>query len=236
MLPICKKIVILVLFVVLLGGCTTTAQMDVPEDIREVLDVTNASNRSSWSGLLAREAFSLGAYQITDVDRNWDSTFERSGSGFGIRYTSGKTDGGYSYKFDTAKGPMSGQCLTESKERRYEVGDFGYLNYVGKLECACQQAETRVSLVTIQTNEDELGYSGSLRANGQRYNVESINGSIRGINIGAQGFRVDGNQPVGAVEILHPGRIWLARTLNPSERSNLACAFVGLMLYSPDRD
>ena len=45
-----------------------------------------------------------------------------------------------------------------------------------------------------------------------------------------------GPAAVGAVEVLHPGRIWLARALDNDGRSDLACLFAGLMLYKPPRD
>ena len=40
----------------------------------------------------------------------------------------------------------------------------------------------------------------------------------------------------GAVGVLNPGRIWLARNLEEPQRARLACNFAGLMLYLPPTD
>jgi hypothetical protein len=46
------------------------------------------------------------------------------------------------------------------------------------------------------------------------------------------GFRADlDGRPLGAVEVLHPGRIWLSRSLDDTERRQLGCLFAALMLY-----
>lgn len=46
------------------------------------------------------------------------------------------------------------------------------------------------------------------------------------------GFRVDGPQgPVGAVEVLRPGQLWLSRKLGAEERRELACLLAGVMLH-----
>ena len=50
------------------------------------------------------------------------------------------------------------------------------------------------------------------------------------------GYRVDGEGPLGAVEVLKPGRVWLAKSVAVAERAELACLFAGLMLYMPPRD
>jgi hypothetical protein len=81
------------------------------------------------------------------------------------------------------------------------------------------------------------GYSGVLIANGQQYRVASINEREGGFSSGdPTGYRVDGGQPTGAVEVLNPGRIWLARNLKEPQRAGLACNFAGLMLYLPPTD
>ena len=81
------------------------------------------------------------------------------------------------------------------------------------------------------------GYNGSLTANGQQYRIESINERAEGFSSGdPTGYRVDGDQPTGAVEVLNPGRIWLALNLEQPQRARLACTFAGLMLYLPPID
>jgi hypothetical protein len=45
------------------------------------------------------------------------------------------------------------------------------------------------------------------------------------------GCLVYGAGPEGGLELLHPGRVWLARSLDSTEREDMACLFGGLLLY-----
>ena len=219
-----------------LGGCSTTSQMVVPADVSGVSDVIAATDRSIWSGAWADESFTLGPYKVTDVDRDWDSSSSNSISVWELSFSSGNTEGGYAYAFETPDSQMSGQCLTEVKDTSFSVSHVDFQSRVAKLSCVCNQSGTEVARVTLQA-DITAGYSGTLTANGQQYRIESINEREGGISSGdPTGYRVDGDQPTGAVEVLKPGRIWLALDLENPQRARLACTFAGLMLYLPPID
>ena len=219
-----------------LVGCSTTSQMVVPPDVSGVSDVMAATDRSIWSGALADETFTLGRYRVTDVDRDWDSSRSNSVSVSKFSFSSGRTEGGYDYEFETPGGPMSGQCLTEVKDTGISVNRVDFQSRVAKLSCVCNDSETEVARVMVQA-DITAGYSGTLTANGQQYRIQSINERAEGLNSGdPTGYRVDGDQPTGAVEVLNPGRIWLALDLEEPQRARLACTFAGLMLYLPPID
>lgn len=219
-----------------LGGCSTTSQMVVPADVSGALDAIAATDRSLWSGALADETFTLGPYQITDVDRDWDSSNSNSFAVAEFNFSSGKTEGGYAYRFRTPDGRMSGQCLTEAKDSSFSLSSVDFQNRVAKLSCICNHSGTEVARVMLQA-DITAGYSGSLTVSDQHYRIKSINEREGGFGSGdPTGYRVDGNQPTGAVEVLNPGRIWLARNLKEPQRAKLACTFAGLMLYLPPTD
>jgi hypothetical protein len=44
---------------------------------------------------------------------------------------------------------------------------------------------------------------------------------------------VDGDGFVGAVDTLHPGHVWLDKTVEGPRRAQLTCLFAGLLLYVP---
>jgi hypothetical protein len=50
------------------------------------------------------------------------------------------------------------------------------------------------------------------------------------------GFRADSDGPLGAVEVVYPGQVWLSRELDGPTRERLACVFAGLMHYRLPRD
>jgi hypothetical protein len=219
-----------------LGGCSTASQMVVPADVSGVSDVIAATDRSIWSGAWADETFTLGPYKVTDVDREWDNSRSNSVSVSEFGFSSGSTEGGYDYEFETPGGQMSGQCLTEVKDTSISVRSVGFHSQVAKLGCSCNHSGAEVARVMVQA-DITAGYSGALTANGQQYRIESINEREKGLNSGdPTGYRVDGDQPIGAVEVLNPGRIWLAQHLEDQQRDRLACTFAGLMLYLPPID
>ncbi len=219
-----------------LGGFSTTSQMVVPADVSGVSDVIAATDRSLWSGALANETFTLGPYKVTDVNRDWDSSRSSSVSVSKFGFSWGKTEGGYDYGFETPGGQMSGQCLTEAKDTSISVRSVDFQSRVAKLSCICNESETEVARVMLQA-DITAGYSGTLTANGQQYLIESINDREGGFSNGdPTGYRVDADQPAGAVEVLNPGRIWLALNIEEPQRARLACTFAGLMLYLPPID
>ena len=224
--------VVLIAVAGFLGSCSITSQMVVPTDVSGVSDVITATDRSLWSGSLADETFTLGPYKVTDVDRDWNTS---NGNGVSIsvfNFSSGKTVGGYAYRFNTPGGRMSGQCLTEAKDTSLEVSGIDFRSRVAKLSCICGRAGTEVARVTVQADIME-SYTGILITNDQQYTIESINEREGGLGSAPTGYRVDSDKPAGAVEVLNPGRIWLARNLKEPQRAKLACTFAGLMLYLP---
>jgi hypothetical protein len=41
------------------------------------------------------------------------------------------------------------------------------------------------------------------------------------------GYRLDGEDPIGAVGVAKPGRVWLSKALDERQRDDLACLFAG---------
>jgi len=216
----------------LMGGCSTTMQMKVPADISAASDVIAATERSMWSGAMADETFTLGEYKVISVDRDWDSSVSDTVSINKLDLKTGNTEGGYAYQFKTSSGLLSGECASEASEESMGMSGFKVEKRQFNLNCVCSNGNSEVAKVTVQANNLD-NYTGKLTTNGQSYKVVSLKEREGSMAMGASGYRVDGDQPVGAVEVLKPGRIWLGKSLEPAEKSGLACSFVGLMLYLP---
>lgn len=227
-----RATVVLMALAGLLVGCSTTMEMVVPEDLSGVSEVIPATDRSRWSGALADETFTLGPYKVTDVDRDWNISKSRWFAIPDFSVSSGKSEGGYAYRFETPAGRMSGECLTAGKDKGLGLKGVDFESRVDKLSCVCMQGETEVARVMVEADVT-AGYKGILTTSSQQYRVESIKEWKGMLSSGPAGYRVDGDQPVGAVEVLNPGRIWLARNLEQPQRVSLACTFAGLMLYLP---
>ncbi len=213
-------------------GCSTTMQMVVPSDISAATDVIPATQRSGWSGSMANETFTLGEYKVSEVDRDWDSSESDTISINKLALTSGNTAGAYDYQFKTPNGLMKGECASGASEESLGVSGFKVEKKAFSLNCACRDNKGEVAKVSVRAKNMD-NYTGTLTIQDKHYQVVSLKEVEGALSSGASGYRVDGDHPVGAVEVLKPGRIWLGKNLKQSEKSALACTFVGLMLYLP---
>jgi hypothetical protein len=208
-------------------GCAGP-KMQVPHDVAGRSEVFEATDRSRMSGALADESFVLGPYAVKDVDRKWDS-----GAGVTIANVShSKSQGGYTYKFEGRGAKLSGHCVTEDKDTGVGLGggfamEFAY----AKLACSCDGGPKQAH-VEVTNDEGKLG--GSMNTSTADYKVAPIHQTDDGHTMGSPlGYRMDGASGLGAAEVAYPGRVWLDKKLGDTEKAEVACIFVGLMLYKP---
>ncbi len=203
--------------------------MSVPQDVVKASEELKVADRSSWSGALADESFKLGSYEVADVDRDWNSGSTWSVVGF----SSESIAGGYSFAFKDKGGSMVGICATEETDNSLDLGSgMSVGKQTAKVACTC--GDDANVLLQSSTGDD---YGGALNTSGGTYQIQAIYDRDGGISDGTPaGYRVDGDGPLGAVDVIKPGRAWIANGIDHTERKQLACIFAGLMLYMPPRD
>jgi hypothetical protein len=83
--------------------------------------------------------------------------------------------------------------------------------------------------------DDEYGtFRGEVTTSTGGHRVTSVHELEGGSNQNEpSGYRVDGRGVMGAVDVTAPGRVWFGKSVGDVERHELACVFVGLMLYEP---
>jgi hypothetical protein len=218
---------VLVLIPCLLG---CHPQMALPGDLANGAETFTAADRSAWSGSLANEGFKIGPYAIADVDRKATTS-----SSLGIAtFKAGSVATGYSYKFRTPLGEASGSCASEAAAKSLEVIGVTASRRAGRLGCRCDGAGAQGQLVLDAANSDD--YKGEATTRGPRFAVMSINQYANGVGSGTPvGFEARGDAGAAAVELLRPGRLWLARPLDGRARADLSCLLAGLMLYQAPR-
>ncbi len=182
------------------------------------------------SGALADESFKLGKLAVRDVDRKWNSGSELGVLGF----SSNQVEGGYSYKVKGDSVNFAGGCVSEKGDKSFSLGSgMSVGSSFAKLGCTCKGESGDPTKVVIAAGNDGK-YEGELKIRTATYRVTGVYEGEGMISNGQPtGYRVDGDSPRGAVEVLKPGRVWFARGLDPKERNDLACLYVGLMLYLP---
>lgn len=226
-----KRSVGLALWWALAGiGCGGGWGMAVPADIAQQSEELKIQDRSSWSGALVDESFRLGPYRVSDVDRKWNSTRTQELFAF----NDSRTKGGYAYKLNAQDATLEGQCATEEREQSKQLGDGAELsNVVAKLGCACRDAQGETTLLLDGSTTTQ--YQGTLKGPDYQYQVTALSQRDNGrmASHDPLGYRVDGESPIGALGVVKPGRVWLAKSLPEPARRQLTCLFAGLLLYMP---
>jgi len=208
-----------------LSACST-ARMAPPADVAGSSDVLAVSDRSRASGALVNEGFRLGPYTIADVDRKWDSS---SGVSVGPWGKETKTTG-FSFTLAGGDTKLKGKCESELKQQSI-LGLGGSFDWGSTtIACSCEGGADKASLV-LSKDQNKITIGGT------DYPVQQIH-SVQGggDQSSPTGFRADADGPVGAVEVLYPGQVWLKKGLDEPMRGNVSCLFTGLMLYKPPSD
>jgi hypothetical protein len=204
--------------------------MTVPPEISKDSEVITATDRGFMSGSLADETFKLGKWAVEDVDRDWDS-----GSAVTVlAFSSESTEGGYSYKLKSEGVDLQGGCVTEKADKSLALsGGINLSSSFAKLGCTCNGSGGQPTKVVISASTSDR-YSGHVQTSAGTYTITAIYEAEGAMStVDPTGYRVDGDRPRGAVEVLKPGRVWFARDIEEAERTDLACLYVGLMLYMP---
>jgi hypothetical protein len=205
-----------------------------PLDIRAGSEVLEVADRGLAYGMLADETFRLGPFRIAEVDRkfSWSSSWA-----IGEFWKSTETTGGYKFQFVNGKSTLAGKCATAAGETSVKLGKHvSGGSWFSKLGCQCEADGKAATLVIAATAH---GYAGTLATSRGKYTVTSIHetegGPIWSTDTPA-GYRAEGDGPLGAVEALRPGRVWLKKGLAEDERVQTTCLFAGLMLYLPPEE
>lgn len=205
-------------------------RMVAPADVAAGARVLDTKDRSAASGMLVDESFTLDKYAITSVDR--DAT---SKSGFSIGgYGKSSTTTGYTYQFAAGSTKYDGGCGSVSKKQSVSLSAGSSVDW-GNIEITCECGEG-AKLKMVGNGSDSV--SGTVSLGDQQYELTPVSETDKSsLGSGPAGFRVDaGGKPRGAVETLHPGRVWLSKDVEGAEADQLSCLFVGLMLYVPARE
>lgn len=209
-------------------ACGPGARMVAPADLAGQSKVLEVANRSTATGALVNESFQLGEYQITDVDRDWNSS-----SSFGAgAYGSGKKTTGYTFQLKASGTTWKGTCASLAKGT--SMGDLSFANSTD-VTCECRSDKEKV---TLKVGGQTAATSGTFKAGAKTYQVTGIDKTDKSY-FGAKpvGYRLDDSgSPYAAVETMRPGRVWLHKDVSEPEAAATSCALAGMMLYLPPDD
>jgi hypothetical protein len=166
------------------------------------------------------------------VDRKWDKGGDSTLTIGRIGVTSGDVTTGYSYKFYDGTEVVAAKCTSRTESSGFAIGGSSLGSSSSSFTCTCGEGE---GASTLTVDHRDGGWSGLVRLPGGALEVTSLHDTDKSWpRSEPAGYRVArGAEPVGAVEVLHPGRIWLAKSFDGAARRRLGCLMVGAMLYVP---
>lgn len=214
-----------------LGACTMLeTRLAAPAALANDSEVHAAEDRSLFSGAFANESFRIGPYAVSDVDRDWDKS---SSVGLGD-YSRAKITSGYEFRFAAPSGTGKARCSSRRDKDAVALSGSSSLAWVhDQRTCRCE-LNGAIAEITLSDDGD------SAQLSGQHYSVQRLHHTEQGMRLPEPlGFSLSTleGQAVGAVELEHPGRIWLGSALSPADKAQLSCVFSGLLLFqAPDLD
>jgi len=202
-------------------------RMAAPSDVSSASEVLPVSDRSHASGALVNEGFKLGPYDIADVNRKWDSS---SGVSVGPWGKESKTTG-FSFTLAGGSTKLKGKCESVMQKQSVLAFGGGSIDWGSTtIACSCEGGADKASLV-LSKDANKLTIGSTV------YPLQQVHSVVGGSEQSApSGFRADSDGPLGAVEVLYPGQVWLKKGLDEATRGNVSCLFTGLMLYKPPSD
>jgi hypothetical protein len=223
-----------------LSGCQV-AHMALPQNFQSESSELTVEGRSL---LFFGNSFDFAPYQVTNVNRGWTK-----GKGFSI--SSGTTEFSSSeakqkYEFlvnESGRATWEVQCATGAKWN--EAGLKGFLGgglsmefssskqlvctlkqegreKLSKLVMAQSASANETALQGIMTNgATKIDISATHKLDSTPLQVSTPTGYV---------FHIEG-RPVGAVEVINKGTVWLNNSVTPETRSALAATSAVLLLY-----
>jgi len=214
----------------LMSGCESNLHMTVPQGLANRADVLAVSNRSQF---LPDSGFVLGEYTVSDADRDWTSTTTEDVGPISKEVSTG----GYAYTLSNGAQVVKGTCSTGKIAKHVDLGSGWEVGSEQRgLTCTCgNQAKLVISTddldsfggsakdnldVTYEENGKSASpmligetYKGRVFIGDDKFDVTAIHEVEGGINLPKpSGYRVsNGKDLVGMVEVLPPGKMWLAK-------------------------
>jgi hypothetical protein len=217
-----------------LSGCKV-AHMALPQDLQSESSEMTVEGRSL---LIFSKSFQFGRYHVTDVHRGWTR-----GKGFSLwGYSASEAKQKYEFSVNESdRTTREVQCATEADWDQIETkgflgGGFG-IEFSSNRQLVCilkQEGGEKFLTLVMAQSANETAFQGILTDGATRIDISATHkldttplplreptGYI---------FHIKG-RPVGAVEVINKGTVWLNNSVTPETRSALAATSAALLLY-----
>jgi hypothetical protein len=223
-----------------LSGCQT-AHMALPQNMQSESSELTVEGRSL---LIFANSFDFAPYHVTDFNRGWTRGKGFSMSSGTTEFSSSEATQKYEFSVnESGRATWEVQCATGADWSQLEMEGFfegGFaiefssnkqlvctLKQEGrekpsKLVMAQSASANETALQGIMTNgATKIDISATHKLDSTPLQVSTPTGYV---------FHIEG-RPVGAVEVINKGTVWLNNSVTPETRSALAATSAVLLLY-----
>jgi hypothetical protein len=225
----------------LMSGCQV-AHMALPQELQSQATELTVEGRRL---LILRDSIRFGPYHVTDIHQGWTR-----GGGFSISLGDSEfsiSEAKKKYEFSVEeldRHTWAVQCATMTGWTQLETegflgGRFG-VEFLSnqQLVCALKQegSEKLFKLVMTQSSASaaEAALQGTMTDGATRIDISSTHAlDTTPLPVRAPTghvFRIEA-RPVGAVEVINKGVVWLDNSVTPATRSALAATSAALLLH-----
>jgi hypothetical protein len=219
-----------------LSGCQV-AHMALPQDLQSESSELTVEGRS---GLIFNKSFDFGPYQVTDVHRGWTK-----GKGFSIwGYSASEAKQKYEFSVNESdRTTWEVQCATGADWSQLEskgfLGGTFTIKFSSNRQLVCtlkQEGGEKLSkLIMAQSaSANETALQGIMTDGATRIDISATHKlattPLQVNDPTGYIFHIDG-RPVGAVEVINKGTVWLNNSVTPETRSALVATSAVLLLY-----
>ena len=217
-----------------LSGCQV-AHMALPQDLPSESSELTVEGRQL---LIFRDSFHFGLYHVTDIHRGWTRGGGNSVSIGASEFSSSEAKQKYELSVNEPDRPTwAVQCATTADWSQLETQGFlgGGLTIEfssnQQLVCTLKQegSEKLSKLVMAQSAfANETALQGIMTDGATRIDISAT--PLQVSTPTGYIFHIKG-RPVGAVEVINKGTVWLNNSVTPETRSALAATSAVLLLY-----
>ncbi len=221
-----------------LSGCQT-AHMALPQNLQGESSELTVEGRSL---LIFRDSFDFAPYHVTDFSRGWTRGKGFSMSSDTTEFSSSEAKQKYEFSVnESGRATWEVQCATGADWSQLETeGFFGggfAIEFSSNRQLVCtlkQEGVDKLSRLVMAQSANESTLQGILTDGTTRIDVSATHKldttPLKMSEPTGYIFHIQG-RPVGAVEVINKGTVWLYNSVTPETRSALAATSAVLLLY-----
>ena len=226
-----------------LSGCQV-AHMALPQNLKSEASELTVEGRSL---LIFNDSIQFGLYHVTDIHRGWTT-----GEGFSIsngasEYSSSEAEQKYEFSVnDSDRTTWEVQCATGAEWSQLEtqgfLGGTFAIEFSSDQQLVCtlkQEGGETLSRLFMSQSANETALQGIMTDGATRIDISATHRlETTPLEVSSPTgyiFHI-GLRPVGAVEVINQGTVWLSNSVTPEIRSALAATSTILLLYQDVKD